>query len=144
MNHRTTTSRLTKLADYLEHKVAVADFNMCYWYKEHDCGYAGCAVGHACQIPTFRRAGLHLSPIPFQKGQFTPTYQGSRGMQAVKHFFGITDGQVLDLFFPESYSLDKTIRPGKVVKRIRALIRKLEQDYQREVGKRKKVLGVKH
>lgn len=60
------TRRLLVLARYLQ-KVPRRRFKMSLWgegtvaksYAE-GCGFAGCAMGHACFIPSFKTAGLRL------------------------------------------------------------------------------------
>ena len=47
--------RLLWLADYLD-TVPPETFDMSRWW----CGTKGCAMGHAAQMPTFRRLGLRL------------------------------------------------------------------------------------
>src|ERR1700761_6458139 len=60
--------RLLKLADFLEHSVPQARFNMTFFADgdlAHDCGTAGCAAGWATQIPEFQAEGFHLEMHQF-------------------------------------------------------------------------------
>lgn len=62
---KTGHKRLLKLARILR-DVPRKQFNMHSWYNVledahgYACGTTVCAVGHACEDPGFRRAGLHL------------------------------------------------------------------------------------
>lgn len=62
--------RLLRLADFLE-TVPPAQFDMRMWW----CGSRGCALGWACTIPEFVKAGLHLNDNgepAFNDGEETP------------------------------------------------------------------------
>lgn len=66
MTGKVNTRRLLLLAMYLD-KVPRKQFNMSFWGKgkirksyEQSCGFAGCAMGHACFIPSFKKLGLRL------------------------------------------------------------------------------------
>lgn len=105
--------RLLKLAEHLEKKVACDEFHMDVW----DCGTAACGMGHACRIPSFRRAGLKLS---YGLDRFLPKFKGHFGLAAAIAFFGISFRQAKFLFLPDGYP-NPNVTPKKVAARIRGV-----------------------
>lgn len=103
--------RLLKLAEHVA-TVSRKSLNMRMWWCESECGTSGCLLGHACQVPSFRRAGLKLElhwhgPVPCQNGQFarvvtenhgTPMYRGKKFGDAAQAFFGLDAAGVEHLF----------------------------------------------
>jgi hypothetical protein len=61
--------------------------------KHNECGTAACAMGWACTIPSFRRAGLKLIDadwsIADNKPQRIPTYEDKIEFEAAEEFFGL-------------------------------------------------------
>lgn len=83
-----------------------------------DCGTTACALGWACTIPSFRKAGLHL-----EVGFRAPMYGGVIGLSSATRFFEITGLQSLDLF--DGTIEDKT--PKQWAKRARGLLKQWAQ-----------------
>jgi hypothetical protein len=98
--------RLTVLRDYLRSPAVKPEaFNIDFWWRTgrvFECGYAGCAVGHACHIPEFIAAGLVLwtdVPNEYPFPQFGEKYSDDAAMS----FFDLTDDEVRRLFYADSY-----------------------------------------
>ena len=129
--------RLLKLADYLR-KVKKRDFNMSHWSGPPNpwdsgvnCGTTACAMGYACHIPSFKRAGLKLVPYPGtlgERGECYPAFDGANEFDAAAKFFGISHQEASYLFNPMEYcgygsGRVKNITPQIVAKRIRHYVR---------------------
>lgn len=118
--------RLLTLAKHLD-KVAPKKFNLNEW----KCGTVACAVGHACTIPEFNKAGLKMEPgknrrfrwpIYRSVGEFGPDM--SQGWGAVEDFFGLITTEAAYLFHADSYKDDyANPTPKLVAKRIRKFVR---------------------
>ena len=104
--------RLTKLGDFLV-SVPSDRFDLLSWRNNGEsdmesdgnidddalrtgCGTTGCAVGWACTIPEFKEAGLAYK-------DYTVSYDGLRGFQAVEEFFGLSQMEAMYLFSEASY-----------------------------------------
>jgi hypothetical protein len=113
--------RLQKLADHLR-TVPVSKLDMRQWA----CGTTACAMGHACEIPSFKRAGLKLGPTGFFDrdgvSELAPVFDGDFGYAAAGAFFDISEFAAFQLF--SSLSYDGKPRPTTVAKRIEAVIAK--------------------
>lgn len=114
--------RLLKLADHLE-TVPRQRFNMSTW----SCGTSACAMGHACEIPAFKRLGLEIgimfgSPLPVLPS-------GKEGFGAAVELFGITHTDAYALFKeqfagrPTPKNLAGKDTPKVVARRIRKFVR---------------------
>lgn len=138
-------NRLLKLAQYLR-TVPAPSFRMSNWAHEpaysgnrvsgdrlveiehisqplNECGFAGCAVGHACSIKAFRRAGLSL--VRDWQGidgsaDVTPVFRGKRSFAAAEYFFSITYDEAQRLFSPDTYA--PSVRPATVAKAIEKFV----------------------
>lgn len=109
--------RLITLADYLE-TVPSARFNMNTWGTDPECGTAGCAMGHACQIPEFSATGLRL--IEKGDGDYIPEFGRHAEYMAAAAFFDLEYMQAISLFSPDCYRAARP-RPTTVARRIRRL-----------------------
>lgn len=124
--------RLLKLADHLE-TVQRRLFDMLAWGHDNCCKTVCCALGHACSIPSFRRAGLRLKADRRWvdgRGRRNATYdvvfhddfdQVLRGFAAAEKFFGLSDREAAFLFAAFSYVKDR-VTPRRVAARIRRLV----------------------
>jgi hypothetical protein len=113
-------NRLLKLADYLM-TVPKREFNLYGW----KCGTTACACGHACSIPSFRRAGLS---IDMRGKEFTGIAlqlkdERLEDFVAVEAFFGLNREESLTLFHPGKYDDKDVKKPRLVAKRIRELVK---------------------
>lgn len=63
------------------------------------CGTTACALGWACSVPSFRRAGLRLKVSPIVGTRGVPEYAGRTGSDAAMVFFDITETQAEGLFY---------------------------------------------
>lgn len=91
----------------------------------HNCGAAACAVGWACTIPEFRKAGLRMTT-----GEY-PVFRHHTSFDAVVKFFKIalegyyydeTTRVAIQLFDGSSYTSNR-VTPKMVAKRIRKLLK---------------------
>lgn len=121
--------RLTTLADFLE-TVPEARFNINYWCNIDyflgggGCGFAGCALGWATQIPEFKNDGLII--VGRYRTELTPSYGGfTYPYEAAAKFFDISNYISGYLFSPTSYHVPK-VTSLTVSHRIRDLLRILE------------------
>lgn len=135
--------RLQKLAKLLCTKKVINHFNLQGWAstsienltaKKIDCGTTACAVGWACTIPSFRKAGLRLesnySMGPKGIGPYpVPHFKNEYGILAAANFFGLSLREASLLFIPGSYHWHKdrdkngNVKITEVVKRINNLIK---------------------
>jgi hypothetical protein len=106
----------------LETKVARKDFYISLW--------AMCGLGHACDILSFRRAGLKRSLLAD-----CPVYLAQRGLEAGATFFGIDYYDARNLFTQLGYPLDREVTPKMVAKAIRKLVKRLNDNLAREKAK---------
>lgn len=92
--------------------------------KPLECRTAGCALGWATTIPSFRRAGLRLEgSMTGSDAQTLPTYDGDGGMYAAVRFFDIELPIAEHLFHPMYYATERErTSPKAVAKRIRKLV----------------------
>jgi len=135
---RISFARLLTLADYLT-TVPQERFNMAYWgqgtikasYPE--CGFTGCAMGHAAFIPAFRAAGLHLVRVEKagERGsdydRHEPRFKRFREMRAAEAFFRLERKQAISLFGGEnSQGKDREETPKQVAARIRRFVTRLK------------------
>lgn len=140
--------RLLKLAEKLE-SVPAKKFDMTTWktetYKgERLCGTAACALGWACEIPEFRKAGLRAKldyTDESEEGKLQLDYRVTcpsknaiggvaENRFAGEEFFGLTPGEAYTLFMPETYfgTVAGNITRRMVAKRIHELVRKYHPD----------------
>jgi hypothetical protein len=133
--------RLLTLAKFLR-TVPKKRFNMGFWAAgkfcgkvnepEHNqCGTAACAMGWACTIPEFRRAGLKLIDSRFDDGYSIPVYKEHAEFDAARKFFGLPEFGVVprtDGTYVSSYLFggDNVNSPIAAAKRIERYI-KLEE-----------------
>lgn len=125
------TLRLKTLSAYLRSPhITRTNFDLGVWkYGDRSavqCGTVGCAIGHACDIPEFRDAGLHM--CGGSDYILTPTFGGEEQWPAVEKFFGLTPEQALWLFSSYSYltgtytRMSFEIPAAEVADRIDALV----------------------
>lgn len=118
-------NRLKKLAEYLL-TVPEKEFNMRYFKKEN-CQTVACACGHACNIPSFKRAGLHLELFYEYTNEsiYSLMYKGDKDFDAAASFFGISIEESLELFDPDSYNVEdfREIKPEVVSSKIFKLLK---------------------
>ena len=133
---KVNTRRLLVLARYLE-KVPPRRFKMTIWGEGKiaksyatGCGFAGCAMGHAAFIPSFRKAGLMLKEQSSLDGtpNWTIAIKGRRlvtfGVAA--WLFGINTNQATYLFAGEDR--DGENRGDETPKQVAARIREFVED----------------
>ncbi len=123
-------NRLLKLARLLNTKKVAAHFNLNNWLtgelkdlvsKKKDCGTTACAVGWACTIPQFRKAGLRIYNNPLYS-DYWPDSKGTLGFAGVCKFFGLSNDEAMSLFHPQGYSWVK-VTPTDVADKIRLLLK---------------------
>lgn len=78
------------------------------------CGTAACALGSACMLPEFNKAGLKLD------GAALPAYKGYSESVAGAEFFGLDYDEACLLFMPWNYKDNPT--PKTVAKRVREIL----------------------
>lgn len=96
--------RLLKLADYLQ-SIKKSSFNM-GWWKRDNCQTVACACGHACNIPSFKRAGLTLRFKDEFEGitTYDLVFKDEFNFNAAKEFFGLPSVRYAEyLFSPSEY-----------------------------------------
>lgn len=86
-----------------------------------DCGTTGCAMGWACTIPSFKRAGLKYNVV---KGCLT--YKGNTYLDAAVAFFKIDRETATSLFLDSGYNKHNPT-PKQVAKKIEKGIKKYER-----------------
>lgn len=118
--------RLLKLADFLETAELPGEFDLGTLGEsitdgQPTCGTTACALGWATTIPSFRRAGLHLSSKGALrcKGMREPIWK-----DLAARFFSIQPQEARELFgarYGHLSNIGQAARHG-VAERIRALI----------------------
>lgn len=100
--------------------VSPTDFTMGDWCSAYavdhkkDCGFAGCALGHATQDEWFKDQGFIMDLYG------APVYDNVLGYMAAVKFFGITYEESLLLFDDKSYS--RGVKPDVVAQRLEDFI----------------------
>lgn len=115
--------RLLKLADYLE-TVPRKLFNMDCWGVERTCGTTGCALVHACFIPSFRRAGLRFLENELYDNEpqyYFVEYKGLGNEYAAQSFFELNYAETTHIFY--NYG-EGNPTPKQWAKRIRTFVEK--------------------
>lgn len=84
----------------------------------HLCGTTACAMGWACMVPSFRKAGLRLVNDGTSVGEVR--YRGATDGDAAEDFFGIGAFAVDDLFS----AMNKDRTPKQWAKRARLLVQR--------------------
>lgn len=102
------------------------------------CGFAACAVGHACYDSRFNDIGLTLSDegdAPMLKDSATDDSWGNlTSWTAVRKFFGIKNCVAEWLFQAESYEFDKQKSPAAVRDRCLELAEKGQVEIVKQMG----------
>lgn len=98
-------------------------FDMVDWYDpvRPDCGFAACAVGHACLDARFNQLGLFLQwdgPGQSHAPAYIDKGRQHRSWAAVGRFFDLTPTQEDYLFDGDKYAYDKKQSPAAVRQRI--------------------------
>lgn len=126
--------RLEILRDYLldlpeevKGKARPQKFDMDSWQsrvaktQEGWCRTSACALGHACYIPEFKKAGLSIG--------VRPAFDGAEQYEAGALFFDITFFQSEYLFQPDEYEQEEDeegnlipISPVRVAQRIAEIL----------------------
>ena len=120
--------RLLRLARHLR-KVPRDRFRLSTWWRKDECGTVACAMGHACEIPEFKKLGLHLGKP--EKGiggailRF-PRFRRQASIQAAALFFGIRGEDAMELFYPygDGSSLGPDATPAQVARHIERWVRR--------------------
>lgn len=118
--------RLNTLADTLE-KLTKKQLKMDAWVADNEgsCGFAGCALGWAAQIPEFKQDGLFIKD--FGVILKTPEVYTS-GYDAASQFFDISDELATEYFTPGTkvYNYKPNPLPKTVAMKLRELAAKGE------------------
>jgi hypothetical protein len=109
--------RLLKMADFVL-TIPKKEFDMEHFGHETDCGFIGCALGHAAHRRIFR--GLR-----FENGNivYSPTPHGRKtrgGFDAARKLFNIRFDNTMGLFF--NHDLFRTDTRAQVARRIRKFV----------------------
>jgi len=145
MNLTVSNRRLLKLADFLQNEVKSEKFDLATFATleadtlKHGCGTTACAVGWACSIPSFKKAGLKLFNFTSTRDarnhvQMGIQFKDKNRWRAVTLFFGIEENEAYHLFDPAHYgelveytNRLKDMTPAQqkraVIKRIRAFVK---------------------
>lgn len=124
--------RLLRLADHLD-TVPRKSFDMRYWRAEGaNCGTVSCAAGHACSIPSFRKAGLVMEyDYTMYAGLkvFMVKYKSDESFDALAQFFGISSEDAEFLFNPQQYNqyFYANITTKQVANRIRKYVERAKK-----------------
>lgn len=90
------TTDLTKLRNRMtvnqQHPVKVTGCELKNWRNVSGCGYAACAIGHACFDAEFNKLGLIWDGT-------VPEYRNDRGWGAVDKFFGFEHYKTASILF---------------------------------------------
>ncbi len=131
--------RLLKLAEFLE-KVPRKRFDYASWVgddwggkQDLSCGTTACAMGWACTIPSFRKAGLKLKNslldgTSLRTAYYTsnvPYFNGFEGFDAAALFFDIDLRDARYLFGEPNHTPFKDtseVTPKQVAKLIRKFV----------------------
>lgn len=102
-------------------------FDMIDWLDNvrPDCGFAACAVGHACLDERFNRIGLRMQwagPGQSHAPEYTVKKQTHRSWAAVGRFFDLTPRETDQLFDGDKYPYDQKKSPAAVRLRIEAML----------------------
>lgn len=100
------------------------EFNLNVWADttdpDHACGFAACAIGHACMDARFNELGLCLF---WREGTKTPIYLADQEeWKAVHEFFDLGPELAWPLFDPNRYTYDERRDPAAVRARIETLL----------------------
>ncbi len=91
------------------------------WLRKHPCDTAACAVGLACISRAFQAEGLSF--LRTEDLDIVPTFAGSRGWNAVRAFFDLTEKQARRLFYDRAYRVSVgEVAAKAVAKRIHSMI----------------------
>lgn len=116
-------------------------FDLSDWWKEEGCNTTACAMGLACTLPSFQKAGFGLDAYSYTDGPgivsknitfatSTRFKQRLYGSAAIAEGLGLTDDEVDSLFYYSSYPSRRLTQPSEVAARIRALVAKAKDTTQ--------------
>lgn len=93
--------RLLKLADFLKKLPKSKGFHMRSFAEALNrgrpaCGTRACAAGWAAAIPSFKRAGYHLTGK--KEGDIIPAFKRRSGSKALEAFFDLDEAVTNELF----------------------------------------------
>jgi len=102
-------------------------FDMIDWVDDvrPDCGFAACAIGHACLDERFNQHGLFLQwgdPGQSHAPMYSHQNRLHRSWAAVGRFFDLTPTQEDHLFDGDRYPYDQKKDPAAVRQRIEAFL----------------------
>lgn len=109
--------RLLKLADHLEQNVEDENFSLMTWRDDA----VACAIGHATEIPEFKRLGLEFRWFGHKIG--LPFFEGNYSWGVSESFFGISIKDTHWLFNVSAYPHGSWTTKREVVCRIREFVR---------------------
>lgn len=110
--------RLLRLADHLD-AIDPIKFDLTDWR----CGTTACAIGHACDIPEFKEAGLKLAGVSYDSYPYAdPCFLRECGWDAVVSFFDINYDDAEYLFEETAYDPVDKCNPKAVSNRIREFV----------------------
>lgn len=127
---------LSDLADHLEKRVPKSRFSINSWSyvpTRHACKTAGCAIGHAPNVPSIRKTGFTCNTEPLLPPLHCGDTQTS-GWRAVCKLFNISTQQAENLFSAFAYKSVKTTTKEQVARRIRDFIKR-PKFYERTLGR---------
>lgn len=114
-------NRLLKLADHLS-ELPRKLFDFGTYAEKRSCGTVGCAMGHACMMPAFKRLGAGLKEMP-NDDVLWPTIGGVASPVTVgKELFGVGIDDYESLFMPHESGLGADATPKQVAKHIRKFV----------------------
>ena len=87
---RTIPRKLFKMDNWVTTEKPENVVNHIHKPTETECGFAACAMGWACQIKSFRRIGLKLTPGNIFNEVLYPAFDSVTGFRAAERFFGLT------------------------------------------------------
>lgn len=119
---RTTVANLGNLAKVNGNKIELKATSV---DKIRECGYAACAVGWACTIPSFKKAGLKLQSKVLNgidDFRMVPKYKSYAGFDAAMSFFGVDQELATYLFESDAFGDSAKPRPSTVARRIRKVV----------------------
>jgi len=113
--------RLRLLAEVVLPAVKPEEFNLDVWKSIRPDGTEADAIGHATSYEPFAIAGLELAKMG-DTGLFYPIFDGLSGLEAVKAFFDLTNGEACWLFCPAWHLSREKTQVNEVIERIESLL----------------------
>lgn len=103
-------------------------FDICDVASKRECGTVACVAGWVPFVPQFRRAGFKPCLVYSDGYDFKYKGEWTSIMSEAAWFFGLTEEERNDLFYPESYKRRWNATPKDAAKKLDKIIKQARKE----------------